>query len=412
MTLDIKKIRAQFPILKTKVYGNDLVYLDNAATTQKPLMVIEAVENYYKTLNANVHRGVHFLSEKATQEYESARKKVAEFINAKQEEIVFTGGTTESINLVAMTWGRRNLKQGDEMIISIAEHHSNLVPWQMLSALTGVKIHVVRVNEKGEFDMEHFKKLLNEKTGLVAVSHVSNALGTVNPVKEIAKKAHEAGAFVLVDGAQAIPHMKVDIADLNADFYCFSGHKMYGPMGIGVLYGKYELLDDMIPYQGGGEMIERVTLEKTTYKKAPYKFEAGTPNVAGAIGLASAIEWLEETGMKNIREYENELLRYATEKLQEIENLKIIGNTNNKCPVLSFIIQNLQTNTIIQPYDIGTLLDQQGVAVRTGNHCAEPLMEYLKVPGTVRASLACYNTKEEIDRLTEGIKKAKEMLAK
>lgn len=411
MTLDIKKIRAQFPILKTKVYGNDLVYLDNAATTQKPTKVIEAIEKYYKTLNANVHRGVHFLSQKATDEYEGARAKVAKFINAKPEEIIFTSGTTESINLVAMTWGRRNLLQGDEMIISIAEHHSNFVPWQMLSALTGVKIHVVRVNEKGEFDMEHFKKLLNEKTRLVATAHVSNSLGTINPIKEIAKNTHEAGAFLLVDGAQAVPHMKVDMTDLNADFHCFSGHKMYCPMGIGVLYGKYELLDDMIPYQGGGEMIERVTLEKTTYKKAPYKFEAGTPNVAGAIGLAAAIEWLEETGMENIHEYESELLHYATGKLQEIDNLKIIGNTNNKCPVLSFIIQSLQTNTIIQPYDIGTLLDQQGVAVRTGNHCAEPLMEYLKIPGTVRASLACYNTKEEIDRLVAAIKKAKEMLS-
>lgn len=411
MTLDIKKIRAQFPILKTKVYGNDLVYLDNAATTQKPLMVIEAVENYYKTLNANVHRGVHFLSQKATDEYEGARSKVAEFINAKPEEIVFTGGTTESINLVAMTWGRRNLLQGDEMIISIAEHHSNFVPWQMLMALTGMKVHAVRVNEKGEFDMEHFEKLLNEKTRLVAVSHVSNALGTVNPVKEIAKKAHETGAFVLVDGAQAIPHMKVDIADLNADFYCFSAHKMYGPMGIGVLYGKYELLDDMIPYQGGGEMIERVTLEKTTYKKAPYKFEAGTPNVAGAIGLASAIEWIEETGIENISEYENDLTQYALEKLLKIENLKIIGNAKERSGAISFIITKPDSNECLHPYDIGSLLDKMGIAVRTGNHCAEPLMEYLKVPGTVRASLACYNTKEEIDRLTEGIKKAKEMLS-
>lgn len=412
MTYPIEKIRRQFPILKTKVYGNDLVYLDNAATTQKPTKVIEAIEKYYKTLNANVHRGVHFLSQKATDEYEGARAKVAQFINAKPEEIVFTSGTTESINLVAMTWGRRNLLKGDEMIISIAEHHSNLVPWQMLSALTNVKINVVRVNEKGEFDMEDFEKVLNEKTRLVAVSHVSNALGTVNPTKEIAKKAHEAGAFVLVDGAQAVPHMKVDMADLNADFYCFSGHKMYGPMGIGVLYGKYELLDDMIPYQGGGEMIERVTLEKTTYKKAPYKFEAGTPNVAGAIGLAAAIEWLEETEIESIREYETGLLTYATKQLDAIEGLQIIGTAKKKSPVLSFIIKDLQTNTIIQPYDIGTLLDQQGVAVRTGNHCAEPLMEYLKVPGTVRASLACYNTKEEINRLVAGIKKAKEMLAK
>lgn len=411
MTYNIEKIREEFPILTEEIYDLQLVYLDNAATTQKPLRVIEAIENYYKTSNANVHRGVHSLSQRATDKYEASRAKIAEFINAKPEEIVFTKGTTESINLVAMTFGRRNILQGDEIIISIAEHHSNFVPWQMLSALTGMKVNVVRVDKNGEFDMKHYESLLNEKTKLVAITHVSNTLGTVNPIKEIARKAHENGTLVLVDGAQAMPHIKIDVEDLNADFYCFSGHKMYGPMGIGVLYGKSELLNDMIPYQGGGEMIEKVTLEKTTYKKSPYKFEAGTPNVAGAIGLRAAIEFIEEIGIEEIQKYESELLEYATKKIQGIEHLKIIGTAKNKAGVISFIITKGDSNECLHPSDIGALLDRMGIAIRTGNHCTEPLMEYLKVPGTIRASFALYNTKEEVDRLVAGIKKAKEMLS-
>lgn len=411
MTYNVEKIREQFPILKNKIHGNDLVYLDNAATTQKPQQVINAISAYYTRYNANVHRGVHTLSQKATDMYEGARAKIAQFINAKPQEIIFTSGTTEAINLVMMTWGRRNLPKGSQIILTIAEHHSNFVPWQMLIGLTGVEVHVVRVNQDGEFDMEHFEKLLNKKTKLVAIGHVSNALGTINPIKEITKKAHEVGALVLVDGAQAVPHMQVDVEDLNADFYAFSGHKMYGPMGIGVLYGKEEILNGMIPYQGGGEMIETVTLDKTTYKKSPHKFEAGTPNVAAALGLAEATEFIQEIGYENLQKYEQKILTYATQELRKIEGIQIVGNTSNKAGALSFIIKEPHTGSIVHPYDVGTLLDRMGIAVRTGNHCAEPLMTYLGIPGTIRASFACYNTTEDIGRLIAGIYKVKEMLS-
>lgn len=403
MTYDIHKIRAQFPILDQKVYDLPLIYFDNAATTQKPLKVIEAINTYYKTFNANIHRGVHYLSQKGTDAYEEARESVANFINAQKDEVVFTSGTTESINLVSMTWGRRNLKQGDEVIITVSEHHSNIVPWQLLSSLTGFTIRVVPLKD-GELDIDAYDHLLSEKTKLVAVGHISNALGTINPVKEMIEKAHKVGAKVLIDGAQAAPHLKIDVQDLDADFYCFSGHKMYGSTGIGVLYGKSELLSSMIPYQGGGEMIENVTFEKTTYKKAPHKFEAGTPNIAGAIGLKAAIDFIEGVGHEAIQAHEEELMTYATEQLQEIEGVKIVGNAQNKAGALSFLIGDTH------PYDAGTLLDRMGIAVRTGNHCAEPLMTYLGVPGTIRASFALYNTKEEVDTLVAGIHKVKEML--
>ncbi len=398
-------MRDQFPILDQKINGHPLVYFDNAATTQKPKRVIEAVGNFYKTSNANVHRGIHTLSDTATNLYEDARKTVADFINADPKEIIFTSGTTEAINLVAMTFGRRNILQDDEMIISIAEHHSNFVPWQMLSALTGMKVKVVPVTDKGEFDMEAFEKLLNPKTRLVAITHVSNTLGTINPIKEIIELSHKNNTLVLIDGAQASPHIPLDMQDLNADFYCFSGHKMYGPTGIGVLYGKDEILSHMIPYKGGGEMIEKVTLDRTDYKDSPYKFEAGTPNIAGAIGLAEAIKFLQESNLTQIQEHENALLQYATEELQKIEGIKIIGEAKEKGPVISFIHESAHH------YDIGTLLDKHGVAVRTGQHCTEPLMDYFQIPGTVRISFACYNTEEEINIFIEALKKTLELLS-
>ncbi|MBT6068360.1 cysteine desulfurase [Candidatus Peregrinibacteria bacterium] len=405
MTFDPKTIRQKFPILERKMNGHPLVYFDNASTTQKPLSVINAVSDYYKNHNANVHRGVHTLSQNSTDLYEGARKTVANFINADPKEIVFTSGTTEAINLVAMTFGRRNILKEDEMIISVAEHHSNLVPWQMLSALTGMTIRVIPVTDKGEFDIEAYKNLLSEKTRLVAITHMSNTLGTINPIKEIIKLAHENNTLVLIDGAQATPHINLDMQDLNADFYCFSGHKMYGPTGIGVLYGKDEILSEMIPYKGGGDMIERVTLERSDYKNSPYKFEAGTPNIAGAIGLAEAIKFLQETSLQEIQKHENELLEHATKELQKIEGIRIIGEAKNKGPVLSFTAHNPKTSASIHPYDIGTLLDKYGIAVRTGQHCTEPLMDYFKIPGTVRISFACYNTLEEIDTFIEALKK-------
>jgi cysteine desulfurase / selenocysteine lyase len=410
MTFDPKTIRQKFPILEQKMNGHPLIYFDNASTTQKPLNVINAITDYYKNHNANVHRGVHTLSQNSTDLYEGARKTVADFINADPKEIIFTSGTTEAINLVAMTFGRRNILKDDEMIISVAEHHSNLVPWQMLSALTGMTIRVVPVTDKGEFDIEAYKNLLSEKTRLVAITHMSNTLGTINPIKEIIKLAHENNTLVLVDGAQATPHINLDMQDLNADFYCFSGHKMYGPTGIGVLYGKDEILSEMIPYQGGGDMIERVTLERSDYKNSPYKFEAGTPNIAGAIGLAEAIKFLQKTDLQKIQKHENTLLKHTTSELQKIGGIRIIGETKNKGPVISFIAHNPHTNTTIHPYDIGTLLDKYGIAVRTGQHCTEPLMDYFKIPGTVRISFACYNTTEEIDKFIDALEKTLSLL--
>lgn len=404
--IDVEKIREDFPILKQKVYGKDLIYLDNAATTHKPQLVIDAIAKYYSEQNSNVHRGVHFLSDSATTLYENARKRVAEFINAKTtNEIVFVRGTTEAINLVANGYGDKFIKAGDEIIVTYLEHHSNIVPWQMLCERRNAKLKVIPVNDDGELMIDEYKKLLSEKTKIVAAGHTSNALGTKNPVREIVKYAHDAGAVVMIDGAQAVQHSKVDVQELDADFFAFSGHKVYGPTGIGVLYGKEELLNAMNPYQGGGDMIKSVTFEKTTYNELPYKFEAGTPDICGAIVLPEALEYVKKVGLENIAKYEDELLNYGTEKLKEIEGFRLIGNAKNKTGVISFLIDG------IHPYDAGTILDKQGIAVRTGHHCAEPLMNRFGIPGTVRASFGMYNTKSEIDALVDGVKKAKKMLS-
>ena len=404
--IDVEKIREDFPILKQKVYGKDLIYLDNAATTHKPQVVIDAIAKYYSEQNSNVHRGVHFLSDSATTLYENARKRVAEFINAKTtNEIVFVRGTTEAINLVANGYGDKFIKAGDEIIVTYLEHHSNIVPWQMLCERKNAKLKVIPVNDDGELMIDEYKKLLSEKTKIVAAGHTSNALGTKNPVREIVKYAHDAGAVVMIDGAQAVQHSKVDVQELDADFFAFSGHKVYGPTGIGVLYGKEELLNEMNPYQGGGDMIKSVTFEKTTYNELPYKFEAGTPDICGAIVLPKALEYVKKVGLENIAKYEDELLNYGTEKLKEIEGFRLIGNAKNKTGVISFLIDG------IHPYDAGTILDKQGIAVRTGHHCAEPLMNRFGIPGTVRASFGMYNTKSEIDALVDGVKKAKKMLS-
>lgn len=404
--IDVEKIREDFPILKQKVYGKDLIYLDNAATTHKPQVVIDAIAKYYSEQNSNVHRGVHFLSDSATTLYENARKRVAEFINAKTtNEIVFVRGTTEAINLVANGYGDKFIKAGDEIIVTYLEHHSNIVPWQMLCERNNAKLKVIPVNDDGELMIDEYKKLLSEKTKIVAAGHTSNALGTKNPVREIVKYAHDAGAVVMIDGAQAVQHSKVDVQELDADFFAFSGHKVYGPTGIGVLYGKEELLNATNPYQGGGDMIKSVTFEKTTYNELPYKFEAGTPDICGAIVLPEALEYVKKVGLENIAKYEDELLNYGTEKLKEIEGFRLIGNAKNKTGVISFLIDG------IHPYDAGTILDKQGIAVRTGHHCAEPLMNRFGIPGTVRASFGMYNTKSEIDALVDGVKKAKKMLS-
>ncbi len=403
--LDIQKIRADFPILDEKINGKDLVYFDNAATTQKPLPVLEALANYYGHYNANIHRGIHHLAEKATSAFEASRKTIQRFLNARYvEEIIFTYGTTDGINLVAQTYGRQFLKAGDEIIISTMEHHSNIVPWQMLCEQNGCVLKVIPINDNGELILDEYEKLLSEKTKFVSVVHVSNALGTINPVKFIIEKAHEVGAKVLIDGAQATSHLNIDVQDLDVDFYVFSAHKLYGPTGMGALYGKKELLEAMPPYRGGGEMIKEVTFEKTTYNELPYKFEAGTPNIADVIAVKTAIEYLEELGRENVAAYENELLAYATEQLSKIEGLKIIGQAKEKVSVISFIIEG------IHPQDIGVILDQQGIAVRTGHHCTQPLMKRFGIPGTSRASFAVYNTKEEIDKLVKGIEKVKKMV--
>ena len=404
--LDLNKIRASFPILEREVNGKKLVYFDNAASSQKPVEVINAIDEYYKRYHSNVHRGVHTLSQEATIAFEEARKKVARFINAKKtEEIVFTSGTTESINLVAQTFGRKFLNEGDEVLISYLEHHSNIVPWQMIAEERGAKVKVIPINKKGELILDQLDELISDKTKIVAVNHVSNSLGTINPIKSIIDKAHQAGAKVLIDGAQAIPHMKVDVQDLDADFYVFSGHKMFAPTGTGILYGKEELLDAMPPWKGGGEMIKTVTFEKTTYNDLPHKFEAGTPDIEGAIALGAAIDYLEKIGMENIADYENELLKYAELKMREIDGIEFYGTADNKASVISFLIKGAH------PFDVGTIIDKLGVAVRTGHHCTEPLMDFFDIPGTVRASFAFYNTKEEIDIFIEAVKRAARMLA-
>lgn len=403
--LDIQKIRADFPILEEKVNGKDLVYFDNAATTQKPLPVLNALANYYGHYNANIHRGIHHLAEKATTAFEDSRKAIQIFLNAKHtEEIIFTYGTTDGINLVAQTYGRAFLKAGDEIIISTMEHHSNIVPWQMLCEQNGCILKVIPIDDNGDLILEEYDKLLSEKTKFVSVVHVSNALGTINPVKYIIDKAHAVGAKVLVDGAQATSHLTIDVQDLDVDFYVFSAHKIYGPTGMGALYGKKEILDAMPPYRGGGEMIKEVTFEKTTYNELPYKFEAGTPNIADVIAVKAALDYVNELGKDNIAAYENELLAYATEQLSMIEGLKIIGQAKEKVSVISFVVEG------VHPQDIGVILDQQGIAVRTGHHCTQPLMKRFGIPGTSRASFAVYNTKEEIDKLVKGIEKVKKMV--
>lgn len=403
--LDTNKIRVDFPILQQNIYGKPLVYFDNAATNQKPQCVIDTLVEYYKSENSNIHRGVHYLSQKATIAFENARETVKAFINAKSSsEIIFTRGTTESINLVAQSFGRKFIKEGDEVIISAMEHHSNIVPWQMICEEKGAFLKVIPFFENGELDINAFENLISKKTRIIAITHVSNALGTINPIKEIIQKAHSKNIPVLIDGAQGIAHSKVDVQVLDCDFYCFSGHKIYAPMGIGVLYGKEELLNQMPPYHGGGEMIKTVTFEKTTYNDLPFKFEAGTPNVGDVLGLEKALQYINEIGIDKIAEYEDVLLNYATEKLAEIEGIRFFGTAKHKSAVISFLIGN------IHPFDAGTIIDRYGVAVRTGHHCAQPLMDYFKIPGTIRASFAFYNTKEEIDVLITAVKKAKQML--
>lgn len=402
---DVNLIRQDFPLLKTSVKGRQIIYFDNAATTQKPYQVIRAIESYYKETNSNVHRGVHFLAEKATEEYEGSRKKIGQFINAKSaNEIIFLRGTTEAINLVANSFGEIAIKEGDEVVISALEHHSNIVPWQILCEKKKAKLRVIPISLNGELQLDEFEKLLSEKTKIVSVNYVSNALGVINPVKEIVDISHKYNIPVLLDAAQAVQHLKVDVQHLDCDFLAFSGHKIYGPTGIGILYGKEKYLEAMPPFLGGGEMIKSVSFEKTTYNDLPYKFEAGTPNIEGGIVLASAIEYVENLGLDNIAEYERSLLTYCTELLMKCSNVKIYGNIENKSSIVSFLIDN------IHPYDAGVILNNLGIAVRTGHHCTEPLMRFLNIPGTVRASFAFYNTKEEIDVLVDGIQKISKLL--
>ena len=402
--IDVEKIRADFPILQRKVNGQPLIYFDNAATSQTPKVVIDAIVDYYSGYNANIHRGVHTLSQEATDQYEAARQKIQAHFNAESShEIIFTSGTTHAINLVANGFTDL-LQKDDEVIVSALEHHSNIVPWQMLCERTGAVLKVIPINEEGELLINVYDQLLSEKTKLVFVNHISNALGTINPIKEMIEKAHHVGAAILIDGAQACPHLKPDVQNLNVDFYVASAHKMCGPTGVGILYGKEKWLNRLPPYQGGGEMIKEVTFEKTTYADLPHKFEAGTPNIAGGIAFGFAIDYLNKIGFENIAVYEKELLDFGTEKLLEIEGLKIYGTSKNKTSVISFNIKN------IHPYDIGTILDKMGIAVRTGHHCAQPIMDFYKIPGTVRASFAFYNTKEEILKLVKAVKQAKTML--
>lgn len=402
--LDVYAIRQQFPALNRQVKGNPLIYFDNAATTQKPQVVIDALVDYYTNFNANVHRGIHTLAEEATAAFEASRDAARQFINASsREEIIFTRGTTEGINLVAYTWGRKNIQAGDEIIISEMEHHSNIVPWQILCEEKGAVLKVIP-QQDGELLLDEYKKLLSSKTKLVSVVHVSNALGTVNPVEQIIELAHQAGAIVMIDGAQSTVHLDIDVQAMDCDFFAFSSHKVYGPTGIGVLYGKKQLLEAMPVFQGGGEMIKEVTLEKTTYADLPYKFEAGTPNIGDAVVLKAALDYVSKIGKATIRDHENELLAYATDQLLQIPGVKIIGNAANKVSVVSFVIDK------VHPQDIGILLDNRGIAVRTGHHCAQPLMHCFGIPGTIRASFAMYNTREEVDKLIVGLQKALKML--
>jgi len=403
-TFIVREIREQFPALRQQVYGKNLIYFDNGATSQKPQLVLDAINKFYSKENANIHRGVHFMSQKATTEYEESRKRIQRFINArKSDEVIFTKGTTDGINLVANSFGEL-LKTGDEIIISAMEHHSNIVPWQMLCMRKGLTLRVAPINERGELLMETFEQMLTKKTKLVAITHISNTLGTINPIKEIVSKAHAVGAKVLVDGAQSIQHLKIDVKALDCDFYVFSSHKVFGPTGIGVLYGKESLLDAMPPYQGGGDMISKVTFERTTYNELPFKFEAGTPHVAGGICLGKAFEYLESIDFDAAEKHERSLAKYAEDILDTFEGLRIIGEAKDKTSVVSFAFKN------IHPFDIGTLLDKQGIAVRTGHHCTQPLMDFYKISGTVRASFAFYNTIQEIDTFVEALEKSLNML--
>jgi cysteine desulfurase/selenocysteine lyase len=403
---DVEKVRRDFPILQQKVHGHPLVYFDNAATSQKPRAVIDAISRYYERGNANIHRGVHYLSEHATSEHEAARRTLQAFVNAADKrEIIFVRSATEGINLVAQTYGRAHVGAGDEVLITAMEHHSNIVPWQLLCDEKRATLRVLPINERGELRLEELPKLLSDRTKILGVTHVSNALGTINPLRQIIEMAHAHGVPVIVDGAQAAPHVKIDVQELDVDFYVFSGHKMYGPTGIGVLYGKHELLEAMPPYQGGGDMIRSVTFEKTLYNDLPYKFEAGTPDIAGAIGLGAAVHYIEHLGIDNNAAHEHELLLYGTEALISIPGVRIIGTAAQKAAVLSFTIEG------IHPHDIGTILDREGIAVRTGHHCAQPVMQFFHVPATARASLGLYNTRQEIDRLVKGIEKVKEVFA-
>lgn len=404
MSINIEKIRSDFPILNQKIHGKDYVYLDNGATTQKPVQVIDAVSDFYRNTNSNIHRGVHYLSEQSTKAYEAVRRKVQKFINAEQEyEIVFTKGTTDSINLVAFSFGEKYVSAGDEIIISAMEHHSNLVPWQMLCERKNAHLRILPFDKTGELELGKLPGLLNEKTKLLAITHVSNSLGTINPIKEIIEQAHKANVPVLIDGAQSIQHTVIDVQDLDCDFYVFSGHKIYAETGIGVLFGKEKYLKEMPPYQGGGDMVDHVTLEKTSYLDAPFKFEAGTANYVGAVSLGVAIDYINNIGLENITSHEAELLKYATEKLEKIEGLTIYGKAKNKTAIISFLLDK------IHHYDTGMILDKLGIAVRTGSHCTQPVMDFLDITGTVRASFAFYNTKDDVDRLVAGIIKVNEM---
>ncbi len=401
----IENIRAQFPILSQKVNGRDLVYFDNAATSQKPYTVIERIDNYYKNENANIHRGVHYLSQKATEDYESARNIIGTYLNAADSsEIIFTKGTTDGINLIASSYGSM-LNEGDEILISAMEHHSNIVPWQLLETQRGIKLRIIPIHENGEIDMDAYNEMLNSKTKLVSVTHISNTLGSINPIGEIIDKAHAVGSKVLIDGAQSIQHDQIDLKALNCDFFVFSGHKVFGPTGIGVLYGKSEILNLMPPYQGGGDMIEKVSFEKTTFNVLPFKFEAGTPNIVGGIALGEAFNFLKSLNFNELHEHEMNLLKYAEEELNKIDNIRIIGTAKNKTSVISFNVGELH------PFDIGTLLDKQGFAVRTGHHCTQPLMDFYKIPGTIRISFSVYNTKQEIDLFLIALKKAIDILS-
>jgi cysteine desulfurase/selenocysteine lyase len=401
---DVERVRADFPILRQEVRGRPLVYLDSAATGQKPQAVIDAIVRFYQHDNANVHRGVHVLSERATEAYEGARETVRRFINARDaKEIIFVRGTTEAVNLVAQTYGRKHIGPGDEILITHLEHHANIVPWRMLCEQTGAKLRVIPVDERGELVMDAVDGMLTERTRILAVSHVSNALGTVTPVKELTRRAHAKGIPVLVDGAQAVTHFPVDVQDLGCDFYAFSGHKLFGPTGIGVLYGRMERLETLPPYQGGGDMILSVTMEKITYNRVPHRFEAGTPDLAGAVGLAAAIRYLEELGMANVAAHDQALMAYGTQALESVPGLRMVGTAREKTGVLSFLLDD------IHPHDVGTILDREGICIRTGHHCAQPVMQYFKVPATSRASLALYNTREDVDALVRGLHKVREM---